>query len=195
MTECPGKQHDTATKVEPVAEVDMIRTSRFSRVIDRYQGSLLRYVGRMIGSQQDQTEDIVQECFLRLHRAWGQAPEPPIQRVGPWLFTVAHNLTMDVIRKRNRNRAMQDRPVCEAEPVDEFDVLGRITKSEAAAAALSALNRLPSGQKQVVLMKVIEGLTFRQIAKVTGLSLGSVNYRLNQALETLAGRLKRFGHL
>jgi len=195
VTEHAGRQQDAATKVEPAGDIGALRASRFARIIDRYQGSLLRYVRGMIGSRNDQSEDIVQECFLRLHCAWGEVPEPAIERVGPWLFTVVHNLTMDAIRKRRRHRTMQEKVNGGAEATDEFGVVGRVTRSEAAAAALSALDRLPDEQKEVVLMKVVEGLTFRQIAKVTGLSLGSVNYRLNQALDTLAGRLKRFGRL
>jgi RNA polymerase sigma-70 factor (ECF subfamily) len=140
-------------------------------------------------------EDVVQECFLRLHRAWGESPQPPVQRVGPWLFAVAHNLTMDLIRRQRYAPAAQGDLAQEAEADEELSTLGRITQSEAAAAALTALDRLPAEQKQVVLMKVLQGLTFRQIAKATNVSLSNVNYRLNQALGTLARQLKQSGHL
>lgn len=195
MTDRPGQQQDEATKVDSVAEAGTTRASRFRQIIDRYQGPLLRYVGRMIGSRQNQSEDLVQECFLRLHRAWGPAADPPMSRVGAWLFTVAHNLSMDAIRKRSRRQAARDDPPAEADPVDELSALRQATQSEAAAAAMAALDCLPREQKQVVLMKVLEGLTFRQIAKATGLSLGSVNNRLNQALDTLVRQLKRLGHV
>jgi RNA polymerase sigma-70 factor, ECF subfamily len=197
MAEGSGEARDTATKVDSVADAGATRTTRFARIIDRYQGPLLRYVGRVIGSESDQTEDVVQECFLRLHRAWGRADEPPMERIGAWLFTVAHNLTMDVIRKRKHQRDLRNELNAEAAEAggDEQSVTGQATQSEAAAAALAAMDRLPREQKQVVLMKVLEGLTFRQIAKATGSSLGSVNYRLNKALSTLARQLKQTGHL
>ena len=171
------------------------RAARFAEIIDRHQGALLRYVRRMTGWRKDHEEDIVQECFLRLHRAWGDCPEPPMKRVEAWLFTVAHNLTVDLIRKKGRRPAVQqDDPARDTQATDEFSILGQITQSESAAAAMTALDHLPSGQRQVVLMKVLQGLTFRQIAKTTGLSLGNVNYRLNQALGTLARKLKQSGH-
>ena len=197
VTENAGRHNDARTDVELVTEAVASRDSRFVQTLDQNQGPLLRYVGRMIGLQHGGVEDIVQECFLRLHRAWCGADGPPDERVRAWLFTVAHNLTMDVIRKRTRRRAVQDRLEARlpAKPTDEFDALERVTQSEAAAAALAALDRLPHEHKQVVLMKVIEGLTFRQIAKATGMSLGSVNNRLTRALETLAGQLKRCGHI
>ncbi len=191
MTECPGQPQDSATKVDSPPN----RKSLFAEIIERHQGPLLRYVRRVAGTQQDQADDVVQECFLRLHKAWGRSSEPPMERVGAWLFTVAHNLTMDLIRKHNRRRAAQDESISQADPEDDLGVIGQITQSEAASAALTAMDRLPDGQKQVVLMKVLEGLTFRQVAKATGLSLGNVNYKLNQALNTLARQLKRSGHL
>ena len=202
MTERPGARRDGAANVDTnclsgsqTATADADRAARFAEIIDRHQGALLRYVRRTAGRRQDQVEDVVQECFLRLHRAWGESPEPPMQRVGAWLFTVAHNLTMDLIRKQAHSLAAQGDLAQEAEAADEFSVLGQITQSEAAAAALTALDRLPVEQKHVVLMKVLQGLTFRQIAKATGLSLGNVNYRLNQALGTLARQLRQSGHL
>lgn len=195
MTECPAKQSDSQTNAVPAGEAGGGRAHRFAQIVDRYQGALLRYVGRMAGCRQDQVEDVVQECFLRLHRAWGPLAEPPMERVGAWLFTVAHNLTMDLLRKAGRHCAAPDGPVPAADAAEELNALGQITQSEAAEAALAAMDRLPPGHKQVVLMKVLEGLTFRQIAKATGQSLGSVNRRLNEALDMLARQLRQSGHL
>jgi len=195
VSEHADRQPGLAAEVTTAQSAVALRARRFTRIIDRYQGSLLRYVGRMIGSRDGQSEDIVQECFLRLHRLWGDNPSPAIDNIGSWLYRVAHNLTMDVIRKRNRHRTMQEKVKGLPETIDDIGVLGRITQCEAAEAALSALDRLGDEHKQVLLMKVVEGMTFRQIAKVTGLSLGSVNNRLNQALTELASRLSRLGHM
>jgi len=195
VSEHAGIKPDAAAKVAVAESGVALRARRFARVIDEYQGSLLRYVGRMIGYRDGQSEDIVQECFLRLHRVWGDAAKPAIVNVRSWLFRVAHNLTMDVIRKRKRHRTMQENITGHTPMTNEISVLGRITQCEAAAAALSAVDLLPDEQKQVLLMKVIEGMTFRQIARMTGLSLGSVNNRLNQALVALSSRLKHLGHM
>jgi RNA polymerase sigma-70 factor (ECF subfamily) len=205
VTEHAGRQPDVGADVEAVAEAVAERGDRFAQALDRNQGSLLRYVGRMLGRRDAGAEDIVQECFLRLHRAWREADGPADARVRAWLFTAAHNLTMDAIRKRTRRRLWRTQPpdprslpegtAGRDDPADEFDALERITRSEAAAAALAALDCLPDEQQHVVLMKVIEGLTFRQIAKAVGISLGSVNGRLTRGLATLAEQLKRTGHI
>jgi len=202
MTERPEARCGGAANVDAscpsgsqTATAHTDRAARFAEIIDRHQGALLRYVRRLAGWRRDHEEDVVQECFLRLHRAWGDSPEPPMRSVEAWLFTVAHNLTVDLIRKKGHCLTAQGDLPRDAQAADEFSVLGEITQSESAAAAMAAVDRLPAGQRQVVLMKVLQGLTFRQIAKATGLSLSNVNYRLNQALGTLARQLKRSGHL
>lgn len=58
----------------------------------------------MLGTTDDQREDVVQETFIRLHRqvsthGWGSIKHPTT-----WLFQVAHNLTMDVLRQRRRRQ-------------------------------------------------------------------------------------------
>ncbi|NIS51692.1 MAG: hypothetical protein GWN67_11395 [Phycisphaerae bacterium] len=55
------------------------------------------------------------------------------------------------------------------------------------------LAQLDEQQRQVVLLKVIQGMSLRQVAKVIGISVSLVNYRLNQGLTELARRLKRAG--
>lgn len=62
---------------------------------------------------------------------------------------------------------------------------------EACRSALSELDQLPEGLKQVLLLKVVEGFSIRQIAKITGRSSSGVAYRLDQALRLLTERLKQ----
>jgi len=61
---------------------------------------------------------------------------------------------------------------------------------EACENAMREVDRLPDEQRHVLLLKIIQGLTLREISEITGLKIGTVNYRLTQALATLASRLK-----
>ena len=197
MTQGSGPPQDAAVQADPPTENASPRAVRFAQIVDEHQGPLLRYVQRMARLGTDQVEDVVQECFLRLHKTWGESDKPPMDRVGAWLFAVAHNVTMDMIRKQGRRLAAQESLAAQAQTKADGDigVLGRLTQSQAADAAITAMDALPDDQKQVVLMKVLRKMTFRQIAQATGLSLGNVNYKLNQALGTLAKQLKQAGHI
>ena len=167
-------------------------------VVVRYQGPLLRYVGRMLGCADDQREDVVQETFIRLHRqvcthGWGS-----IEHLTTWLFRVAHNLTLDALRRKvRRQEATQsstDQAVAaEEEAAPEMDALGEAIRREARQVVLRELAQLDDLYRQVILLKVVQGMSLRQVAEVIGVSLSAVNYRLNQGLGLLAQRLRKAG--
>jgi len=166
--------------------------------VAHYQGPLLRYVGRMLGRLDDQREDVVQETFVRLHRQVHAHGWDSIEHLTTWLFHVAHNLTMDVLRQRVRQQEV-DRvstdPATTAEELaaQELDAVGEVIRQEARQVVLRELTQLDDEYRQVVLLKVVQGMTFRQVAEVVGVSLSTVNYRLNQGLGILARRLRRAG--
>jgi RNA polymerase sigma-70 factor (ECF subfamily) len=121
-----------------------------------------------------------------------------VKHLTTWLFRVTHNLTIDMLRQRTKSRRP---PVTNADPsvlseeqaADELDALGEVLRQEARQVALRELAQLDDQQRQVVLLKVIQGMTLRQVAKVIGISVSLVNYRLNQGLTELSQRLKKAG--
>lgn len=174
------------------------RANDLMAVVSRYQGPLLRYVGRMLGSVADPggPEDIVQETFIRLHRQVHAHGPDSIEHLTTWLFRVAHNLTLDALRRQVRQNAAQvpaDSAVVAQEQAREMDALGEMIRQEARQMVLRELSQLDDAYRHVVLLKVVQGMSLRQIAQVVGVSLSTVNYRLNQGLSTLAQRLRKAG--
>jgi len=55
------------------------------------------------------------------------------------------------------------------------------------------LHRLPEEQRQVLLLRVVQGMKLREISEVTGLSVGNAGYRISEGLQELARRLKARG--
>ena len=182
----------------------------FAKTLQTYEPKLLRYAARMLGpttspgftglAQRDtQCADIVQEAFLRLHRHGRQHGSASIAHPGTWLYRVVHNLAIDTIRQRIRQRRAQPtlesdarRRAREAEQSGD-DALGQLEQREQIALALRLLDDLPERQQQVITLKLLEGLTLRQIAEITDSSPGSVNYHLNLGLTRLAQQLKQKG--
>jgi len=171
-----------------------------NEVVERYQTPLLLYVRRIMGAAAAEVEDVVQDTFLRLHRQVAEHGEDSVKQVNSWLFRVAHNLAMDAGRRRQRQRRLQDKVM--SDPV--ISTTGRVADSDPARAlgrreartlALKALDGLPAEQKQVLLLKTIQGFTLREISEVTGLKIGTVNYRVTQALRTLSQQLRQAGAL
>ena len=165
-------------------------------VVGHYQGRLLRYVGRMLGSIDHEAEDIVQEAFVRLHRQVSRQGPQSVKHLTTWLFRTAHNLTLDVIRRQSRRKrateAISDAAqTAEERAADEMDALSEVLRREAGDAALRELAKLDDEQRQVVLLRIIQGMSLREVAEVAGISISLVNYRLNQGLAELARRLRK----
>ncbi|MBN1507650.1 MAG: RNA polymerase sigma factor [Sedimentisphaerales bacterium] len=166
-------------------------------VVSRHQGPLLRYVGRMLGGVGDQREDVVQETFIRLHRQVSTHGWDSIKHLTPWLFQVAHNLTLDALRQKVRRKdadpAVTNPAVAPEPTAEEMDALGEAIRKEARQVVLRELAQLDDTYRQVVLLKVVQDMSLREVAEVVGVSLSTVNYRLNEALGILARRLRKAG--
>ncbi|HUS58730.1 MAG TPA: RNA polymerase sigma factor [Planctomycetota bacterium] len=169
----------------------------FVAIVGQYESPLLRYVGQLLGSNRDGAEEAVQEAFLRLHRQVSEHGRASIENLSAWLFRVAHNLAISTVRRRELERRLReeskDDPLADGadgEPVNALDVLVR---KEMCERALAELQMLPQKHKEVVLLKIIQGFSFREIGEITGLSVSHVSYRMNQGLRELSRRLKGAG--
>ncbi len=161
----------------------------FAGVIAWYQTPLLRYAGHIVERTED-AQDIVQETFLRYCRCVRTHGESSIRSLSSWLFRVAHNLAQDALRKRKQER--KARAEVERRPVSEGEAttIEGLVRQAACDRAMAELRKLPESHQQVLLLKIIQDMTLREIAKVTGLSYGNVAYRINQGLKEIAERLK-----
>lgn len=136
---------------------------------------LYGYLGRLSGDS-ELAEDIVQECFVKLHQR-GAMPDDP----EAWLVTVAHNLLRDERRRgTRRGRLLQeritevptgDRPA----PADD-----RALAAERIEAVRRALTLLPLRDRQLLLLRH-EGYGYREIADVLHLAPGGIGTMLARA--------------
>jgi RNA polymerase sigma-70 factor (ECF subfamily) len=143
----------------------------FTTLYDRYADRLYFYARTLAGNA---AEDVVQEAFTRLFRVEPSGPDVPL---APFLFTVVRNLAVDALRRDGaRERA-------------HADLASRPGSSEPDSEFAELLDLLPVEQREVVFLKLHTGLTFAEIAEVTGQKLPSVASRYRYALEKLSGAL------
>ena len=152
--------------------------------LERFEGPLTTYVRHLLGDG-ERARDLVQEAFLRLCRQDRAAIEATL---APWLYTVCRNLAMDERRKgrhmpRTNMEALEERPTG-AGPVEDA-VAGR----DLAARALVEVGRLPEGLQEVLRLKFAHGLSYAQIAQVTGLSQSHVGVKIHQGMTALRKRM------
>ena len=196
----------TAAEVLPAVADD------FEQLVGRFEGPLLRYARQLVGSGGDESQDIVQEAFLRLHRYRATDRARDIRHLSTWLYRVTHNLAMDVLRKRTRRRRHEARLKHAAQAAfggasarvtggisrvggdaDPGEALMDLERRELAEYAMRHVRALSGEQREVLVLKLVEGLSIRQIAKVTDSTPGRVAYRLNKAMNELVQRLKDNG--
>ena len=154
--------------------------ARHERALVRYAASITRDV--------EAARDVAQEAFLRLARA---GPEKVDGHLREWLFTVTRRRALDVKRKEGRMRPLTEpnartRP----EPAGGPDPAQTAQAREAQGQLALALAALPGDQQEVLRLKFQEGMSYREIGRVTARTVGSVGHLIHVGLKALRVRLQ-----
>jgi RNA polymerase sigma-70 factor (ECF subfamily) len=150
------------------------------RIVAEYRMPLTRYAVRLLGDA-DRARDVVQDTFLRFMAR----PAAEIDgHVVEWLFTVCRNRSMDIMRKESRMTPLSD---ASAERIAAADPSPgeRLEASEARRMALGLIMRLPPNQQEVVRLKFQNGFSYKEIARITELSVSNVGFLIHTAVASL----------
>lgn len=162
----------------------------YSLLYERYSGSVLSYLYRMLGNVED-VESIGQEVFLRAFRFAPTYRYP--QKLSTWLFTITRNLAINHARRRKRS-PVRNITELNLEGVDmsgdPFDVAARATddaeKQEEIARVLKALDDLPTDQKEVIVLGIFQDLSYAEMEDITGTKAVTLRSRMFHGLKKLA---------
>lgn len=160
---------------DPKRSDDWIRTA-----VRRYEQPLVRYAAHLLGDV-DRARDAAQEAFLRLCRADRSEVE---SHLAPWLFRVCRNLALDVKRKEARMRPMAPDPE-RGDALLATDPGDAVLRRESRDRLVRALDDLPPRQQEILRLKFREGLSYREIGRVMGLSVSNVGYLIHMAVTRL----------
>ena len=152
----------------------------FRREAPRLHRLALRYHGSA-----DAAQDAVQETFVRALQALGGFRREA--DLGTWLHRIAVNVCLDGLRT---DRGHDHRPMEAAAEVPGCPgTVKAVEEQQIASGVRRAIDGLPPDQKLVVVLRDLEGLSYGEIARATGLSVGTVSSRLNRARRRLAGEV------
>jgi RNA polymerase sigma-70 factor (ECF subfamily) len=187
------------TTIGRTSDEDLMRRTQtgdktaFSLLYERYSGSVLSYLYRMLGNVED-VESIGQEVFLRAFRFAPTYKYP--QKFSTWLFTITRNLAINQSRRKKRNPV---RNVTELNlegmdmSGDPYQVAARATdnveKQEEIGRMLKALDDLPIDQKEVIVLGVFQDLTYAQMEEITGTKAVTLRSRMFHGLKRLSNQL------
>jgi len=167
------------------------RMSQMEAIVVEHETALLRYATRLTNNP-FAAQDIVQNVFIKLFKGWKKGMQPSKQLKG-WLYRVTHNEAVDHIRRESRLSLLHNKHAEEEANVCPDGRNCPVTVDERKQVTLSHLRKLDPREQQVVLLRLEEGLSYREISEITGRSEGNVGNILHHAVRKLSTSLKKAG--
>lgn len=166
----------------------IIREAEFRRELGLMLPRLWRY-GLVLSRQKHMAEDLVQAtCVRALERAGQFAAGTRLDR---WLLAIMHSIWLNDLRSQ---RVRQGQGFVDAEQELSFDGESQAQDHVLAAQVIKRVNGLPEAQRETVFLAYVEGLSYKEIAKVLNIPMGTVMSRLAAARLKLAETLPSTAH-
>jgi RNA polymerase sigma-70 factor (ECF subfamily) len=185
----------------PLTDEELVARSRtgdtesFNQLVRRWERQIFALAYRTLGREED-ARDVTQETFLRAFRALpgfkGDA------KFSSWLYRIALNLCRDWMR-RDRRAPMVDVPEgveiheLAADKQEVASVEDLAARAELSAAVAAAMEQLPAEQRNAIILKEYQGLTFQEVAELMNCPLSTAKTRLYQGLTLLRRYLAEQG--
>src|SRR6266540_445384 len=160
----------------------------FGILIRRYEPGLLRFATRMLGNP-DAAADAVAESLVRAYRHLAQCRDPV--RLRSWLYRITGNRCRShLARRHSTDISLSDVPApALADGSDAWAVLERSEQVELVERALAAL---PEEKREAFVLKHVEGMSYDEMAVVTGARIPTLKMRVHRAREALLAALEAF---
>ena len=165
-----------------------------SQLLERHTRRVRDYV-RMMVHNDDVAEDLTQEVLIKVVKVLDEGRYTDKGRFLPWVLRIAHNRVLDYFRAQKQVKTI-------SESSAGFDILGNknlaepsiedsIISEQRAEEIRALVEELPEEQREVVKMRYYEGLSFKEIAEHTGVSINTALGRMRYALINMRQLIKR----
>ncbi len=189
---------DKETDAELLARYAAGEDEAFRELVTRYKNGLYVFLRRFL-NQQDLVEDIFQETFLQLFTSYEKFDTSRPLR--PWLFTIAANKAKDALRKRQRTAAISIGSIADSQEMSFDDVLNTLTsdnrvpydnveQTETALRVRGVIADMPENLREILILAYFNRFSYKQIAEVLSIPIGTVKSRLHTAVGYFAKNWK-----
>jgi RNA polymerase sigma-70 factor (ECF subfamily) len=135
-----------------------------------------------------EAEDLVQETYLRALRAPHKAE--PGQGLRNWMFVILHNIWRNDLRRRRSASYEGD---VDGLPSGDADPLQSVDRKQSGNRLRAAIEALPGAFREVIVLRCVEGFSYREMAQIVGCPAGTVMSRLARARAQLRRELRPVG--
>ncbi len=164
-----------------------------SQLLERHARRVRDYV-RMLVKDNDVADDLTQEVLIKVVKVLDEGRYTDKGRFQPWLLRIARNRVLDYFRAQKQVKTV-------SESSAGFDILGsknfaepsiedRLVSEQQAEEVRQLIEQLPAEQREVVKMRYYEGLSFKEIAEHTGVSINTALGRMRYALINMRQMIK-----
>ena len=165
-----------------------------SQLLERHSRRLRDYV-RMLVKDNDVADDLMQEVLIKAVKVIDEGRYVDKGLFLPWLLRIAHNRVLDYFRAQKQIKTVRESHI-------GFDVLGgkslaepsiedQIISEQSAEEIRTLVDELPEEQREVVRMRYYDGLSFKEIAELTGVSINTALGRMRYALINMRQMIKK----
>ncbi len=170
----------------------------FREVVDRYKNGLYAFL-RTFLNRQDLVDDVFQETFLQLFTS--QASFDPTRPLRPWLYTIAANKAKDALRKLQRTAAVPIGTMTESDDMSFGDMLNVLSseeerpfegleRDETAVNVRRIIADMPDNLREILVLAYFNKFSYKQIADILSIPIGTVKSRLHTAVGRFAKQWK-----
>ena len=194
---------DKQTMRKPDPDLDLVQRARsgetraFDQLVEKYTPKLYGLVYHMTSNRED-TNDILQDVFTKAYRSLKRFRGK--SSFYTWIYSIATNMTLNFLKKRNRRRTMSLNDVdlaIESDPdfieaTSKSDPVREANLSELQQSLNMAMQQLSVDHRAVVTMFDIQGMPHSEISRILGVSEGTIRSRLFYAHRLLQSHLEDF---
>jgi RNA polymerase sigma-70 factor, ECF subfamily len=148
------------------------------QLVERHAPAVARFAAS--SGAREEVDELVQDTFVRAFASIDSFRGDSSLRT--WLFTIVRRLMLD---RRRAARRRDEVPVVETDFATEYDALDGVVASETQARLRGAIDRLTETQREVFVLRVTEGLSYREIAETVGTTEGAARVHYHNALRSV----------
>ena len=161
--------------------------SALATLIQRHQSKIFGFIYSKVNDR-DLSDDIFQDTFIKVIKTLKSQSYNEEGKFLPWVMRIAHNLVIDHFRKSKKmplQRETDEYSVFNFMTDNGLNIEGQMISDQVASDLTKLLDELPEDQKEVLVMRMYQDLSFKEIAELTGVSINTALGRMRYALLNL----------
>ena len=153
-------------------------------LINRHQSKIFGFIYSKI-SDRDISNDIFQDTFIKVIRTLKSRSYNEEGKFLPWVMRIAHNLIIDHYRKNKKMpmfRETEEFSIFSIMSDDSLTIENKIIRDQVEIDLKKLIEELPADQKEVLIMRMYQDMSFKEISEITGVSINTALGRMRYAL-------------